>query len=266
MRLEEEVSLRKVSEIEQFLCEMSPLPLAESWDNVGLLIGRRSASVNKVMTCLTLSPDVAEEACAAGVSLIVTHHPFPFKPSSKYTDATVEGRLFLRLIESGIAVFSSHTAFDGASEGINELILRGLGFSEMEPITQRDGLIGGVGRMTRGDLTLDQILDNLKGFLALKQISIVKGKPKVRKVGVVCGSGGDFISTAHAKGIDCFITGEATFHHSLLARSLGMNLILVGHYFSERFAMEIMAQRIGVKFPEISVFASQVESDPLALG
>ena len=59
--------MRKVSEIEQFLCELFPLALAESWDNVGLLIGRRSALVNKVMTCLTLSPDVVEEACAEGV-------------------------------------------------------------------------------------------------------------------------------------------------------------------------------------------------------
>ncbi|MEI8025048.1 MAG: Nif3-like dinuclear metal center hexameric protein [Pseudomonadota bacterium] len=257
--------MRKVSEIEQFLCEMSPLALAESWDNVGLLIGRRSASVSKVITCLTLSPDVAEEACAAGVGLIVTHHPFPFKPSSKYTDATVEGRIFLRLIESGIAVFSSHTAFDGASEGINELILRGLGFTEMEPITPREGLSGGLGRMTRGDLAVDQILNDLKAFLSLKHISVVRAKPKVKKVGVVCGSGGDFISTAHAKGIDCFITGEATFHHSLLARSLGITLILVGHFLSERFAMEVMAQRIGIKFPGLSVFASQVESDPVSL-
>ena len=257
--------MRKVSEVEQFLCEMSPLALAESWDNVGLLIGRRSALVNKVMTCLTLSPDVAEEACAEGVGLIVTHHPFPFKPNSKYTDATVEGRIFLSLLEKGIAVFSSHTAFDGAPEGINELILRGLGFTEMEPITPRDGLSGGVGRMTRGDLEVDQILERLRSFLSLEQISVVKGNPKAKKVGVVCGSGGDFISTAHAKGIDCFITGEATFHHCLLARSLGMTLVLVGHYFSERFAMVSMAQRLGSKFPDLNVFASQVESDPVTL-
>jgi len=265
MNLSEEVCLRKVSEIEQYLCEMSPLALAESWDNVGLLMGRRSALVDKVMTCLTLSPDVAEEGSGAGVGLIITHHPFPFKPGCKYTDATVEGGVFLRLLENRIAVFSSHTAFDGAPEGINELILRGLGFSEMEPIVVKDGLAGGVGRMTRAERSIERILEDLKTLFLIDQFSIVKAKPKTKKVGVVCGAGGDFVLTAHAKGVDCLITGEATFHQCLLARSLGMTLILVGHYASERFAMEIMAKKIGLKFPDLKVFASSVEANPVSL-
>jgi dinuclear metal center YbgI/SA1388 family protein len=263
MIVKEEVVLPKVSEIEQYLCELYPLALAESWDNVGLLIGRRSASVNKVMTCLTLSPDVADEASEQEVNLIVSHHPFPFKPSCKYTDATVEGRIFLKLVESGIAVFSSHTAFDGAAEGINELILKGLGLNMWEPIVPKDNLPGGMGRMAKGKLEVDGVIESLKKFFSEPQLSVVRGKPTIKKIGVVCGSGGDFVSTAFAKGVDCLITGEASFHNCLLARSLGMNLIVVGHFQSERFAMENLAKKIGSQFSDIFVFPSQRESNPI---
>jgi len=41
---------------------LAPLRLAADWDVVGLLVGSRRPSIARVMTCLTLTPAVAEEA------------------------------------------------------------------------------------------------------------------------------------------------------------------------------------------------------------
>ena len=41
------------------------------------------------------------------------------------------------------------------------------------------------------------------------------------------------------------ITGEATFHVCLEAESREIGLGLLGHYFSERFAMERLADSLG---------------------
>jgi putative NIF3 family GTP cyclohydrolase 1 type 2 len=49
-----------------FLRQLAPLAVAESWDNVGHLWGDSQGPVARVMTCLTLSPDMAEEAIAKG--------------------------------------------------------------------------------------------------------------------------------------------------------------------------------------------------------
>ena len=256
--------MAKISEIEQHLCEIYPLSLAESWDNVGLLLGRRAKEVNRVMTCLTLSPDVAAEAIKENIDLIISHHPFPFKPQSKYTDSTVDGGVLLDLIENRIAVYSPHTAFDSAREGINARTLLGLGFTNFEAIFPKEGESVGVGRMVKGEFELEDLLERVGKFYQLNQMTRVEGKrSKVQRVGVICGSGGDFIAGASAKGVDFLITGEASFHQCVLARSLGMHLVLTGHYQSERFALEELALGLARKFTKVKCLASQSETNPL---
>ena len=56
----------------QTLAEIAPLQLAESWDNVGLLVGDRQARVERVMTCLTVTPSTANEAVQNDADAIVT--------------------------------------------------------------------------------------------------------------------------------------------------------------------------------------------------
>ena len=61
------------------------------------------------------------------------------------------------------------------------------------------------------------------------------------------------------------LTGEATFHTCLEAESLGIGLILLGHYWSERFAMERMADDLQQEVAELTVWASRSEHDPLTM-
>src|SRR6516165_5885776 len=103
-----------VADLVQALDAIAPLGLAETWDNVGLLIGDPASDVLRIMTCLTLTPESAGEAIEEGVSLIVSHHPVLFRPTQRLTTATSEGRMLLAIIRAGIAVYSPHTAFDNA--------------------------------------------------------------------------------------------------------------------------------------------------------
>jgi putative NIF3 family GTP cyclohydrolase 1 type 2 len=50
-------SPRTIGDVLQFLHQLAPLELAESWDNVGHLWGDGQGPVARVMTCLTPSPD-----------------------------------------------------------------------------------------------------------------------------------------------------------------------------------------------------------------
>jgi putative NIF3 family GTP cyclohydrolase 1 type 2 len=59
------------------------------------------------------------------------------------------------------------------------------------------------------------------------------------------------------------LTGEARFHTCLEARTAGIGLVLAGHYATERPAMEYLAGILSHEFPGISVWASQVERDPV---
>ena len=110
----------------QLMAELAPLALAEPWDNVGLLLGDRRWPVRRVMTCLTVTAAVVDEAVRRQVDLLVTHHPLPFKPLGRVTSDTITGRLLLGLIGAQVAVYSAHTAFDSAADGINQLWARRL--------------------------------------------------------------------------------------------------------------------------------------------
>ena len=94
-----------VADIDRFLDQFAPPPLAEDWDNVGLLLGDRQQPVHRIMTCLTLTPDVADEAVDAGADLIVSHHPVLFRPVQRVTSDDVEGAMLLRLIRAEVSSF-----------------------------------------------------------------------------------------------------------------------------------------------------------------
>ena len=86
----------------------------------------------------------------------------------------------------------------------------------------------------------------------------------VKKVAVACGSGGSFLSDAIFSGCDTFVTGETQFHSCLEAQAAGVNLVLIGHYDSERFAVEDLADRLVAQFGGMKVWASAKESDPIS--
>ena len=123
-----------VADLVQALEAIAPPSLAADWDNVGLLLGDRAAPVQRVMTCLTVTPESASEAVDAHANLVVTHHPVLFRPAHRLTTATAEGRTLLPLMKGGIAVYSPHTAFDNAAGGINYMLAGKLGLTQVVPL------------------------------------------------------------------------------------------------------------------------------------
>ena len=79
-----------------------------------------------------------------------------------------------------------------------------------------------------------------------------------------CGAGDDFLGDAARLGAQALLTGEARFHRALEARSMGVGLIVAGHYATERPGVEDLAERLARAFPDLVVWASRDEADPLS--
>lgn len=255
----------QVHTVTQFLEALAPPALAESWDNVGLLVGDPAAPAERVMTCLTVTAASAAEAIREQAQLIVTHHPLPFRPLARMTTADTTGRLLWQLIGRQIAVYSAHTAFDSASRGINQRLAEALGLADIRPLIPHPGGAGGSGRMgTLDGLTLAGLARRLKSLLRLDWAQIV-GDPDrpVRQVAVGCGSAGEFLEPAEQTGCDGFVTGEARFHTALEAEARGIGLVLTGHFASERFALESLAEELAAGLPGVCAWACHCERDPL---
>jgi dinuclear metal center YbgI/SA1388 family protein len=261
-----------LSAVIEYLEQFAPTRLAESWDNVGLLMGDPAANVERVMTCLTITAESAAEAIDERAELIVSHHPLPFHALKRVTTETVSGSLLWNLARYSIAIYSPHTAFDSAREGINQRLAEGLGLSKIQPIVRstsvatNSDIIEGAGRY--GELaraiTLDAWADKVKHFLKIDNVQVVGPADRVvQRVAVACGSAGEFLEPALGLECDCLVTGETRFHTCLEAEATGIGLILAGHYASERFGVAGLADALSREFASLTVWASRRESDPL---
>jgi dinuclear metal center YbgI/SA1388 family protein len=132
-----------VSEVAEWLEQFAPAKLAESWDNVGLLWGDPADEIERVMTCLTVTPTTAAEAIAERAGLIVSHHPILFRETKKIrADLPETGHLW-RLARAGVAIASPHTAFDNTTGGINDILCQRLDLVDVTPLRPLPPAIGG---------------------------------------------------------------------------------------------------------------------------
>jgi dinuclear metal center YbgI/SA1388 family protein len=256
-----------VSAVADFLERFAPLRLAAEWDNVGLLVGDSARPVERVMTCLTLTPETVAEAARERVDLVVAHHPLPFRPLKRLTSDSFEGRLLLELITARAAVYSPHTAFDSAGRGINQRLAEGLGLMSIEPLVA-DGVDPDVGTgrwgLLTGAVALSELALRVGQFLAVETVQVVGDlKRAVKSVAVGCGSAGELLPAARKLHCDAFVTGEARFHLCLDAQAGETALVLGGHFATERFAVEQLAEILAGEFAATKVWASRNECDPL---
>ncbi len=274
-----------VRSICDFLDRFAPAELAESWDNTGLLVGDPDGVVSGIMTCLTITPESSGEAIERHASLIVTHHPIPFRPLNQIVTASTTGRLLWNLIREGISIYSPHTRYDSAFSGINQQIGQQLSLVDLQPLRpielsvpkphgfgdapgfgEGPSRLVGSGRMGRlvKSQPLSQFVETVKRAFNLTRLEIAGDLTReVTRVAIACGSGGSLLEPARQNGCDTFVTGETSFHTALDCRATQVSLILVGHYASERFAQEALANVLSDEFRDLDIWCSQRECDPM---
>jgi dinuclear metal center YbgI/SA1388 family protein len=116
-----------VAELVRAMQSIAPLSLAESWDNVGLLVGSADRELaGPVLLAIDLTEKVLAEAVAAQASAIVSYHPPLWEPIKRITGETPRGRIILGAIEKGIAIYSPHTALDATPGGVTDWLCEGL--------------------------------------------------------------------------------------------------------------------------------------------
>jgi dinuclear metal center YbgI/SA1388 family protein len=254
-----------LQKITAFLQQFAPAELAEEWDNVGLLLGDPDQPIERLMTCLTITPATVAEAIEGRAQLVVSHHPFPFRAVRRITAETASGRMLLDLIAARIAVYSPHTALDSAPRGINQQLAAALQLRGVAPLLAvENGLAAGRWGWLELPLSLADLAQRVRGFLAIDALQIVGNSDRpVRTVAVACGAAGELLERAIQLGCDAMVVGELRFHACLEAEAAGMGVVLPGHYASERFALEQLASVLAQHFPDVATWASREERDPI---
>uniref|UniRef100_A0A3Q4AD00 NIF3-like protein 1 n=1 Tax=Mola mola TaxID=94237 RepID=A0A3Q4AD00_MOLML len=127
----------ELKEVLQVMEQLAPLSLAESWDNVGLLVEpSKPRPVKTILLTNDLTDAVMEEAEAMSCDLIISYHPPLFRPIKRLVQKDWKQRLAIRAVESGIAIFSPHTSWDSVKGGVNDWLVGGLGSGQVSVLSQ----------------------------------------------------------------------------------------------------------------------------------
>ena len=236
-----------VKNVVQVMEQIAPVSLAESWDNVGLLVGRESQPVKKLLLALDLTKESAEQALKQGVDMIITHHPVIFTKINTLVETKWQQELLLSMIENKIAVYCGHTNYDCAELGVNHVLAAKLGSKNLEVFDEASGL-GRIGQVE--PCTLEEFAQFVKEQLQCNYVTFADGGKEVCRVAVGGGACSDFISLALAKGCDTFVTGDVKYHAAQEAAFSGLNIIDAGHQSTERPAMVALADYLSDYFPK----------------
>ncbi|WP_414042909.1 Nif3-like dinuclear metal center hexameric protein [Macrococcus sp. EM39E] len=98
-----------------------PFNTAESWDNVGLLIGDELAEVTGILTALDCTIEVIEEAKNNNINTIICHHPLIFS-GIKSIHASGYGKVIQTLIKHDMHLIALHTNLDAHPQGVSAMI------------------------------------------------------------------------------------------------------------------------------------------------
>lgn len=240
----------KVGDIVKLMEELAPTELAESWDNVGLLIGCSNADVSRIMVTLDITAAVIHDAVEKKADMIISHHPVFFRPVKAINDESVAGLQAIQLIKAGIAVYCAHTNLDKAEYGTDDTLAGLLGLRDVRLLAPDHSIgigqtgFGRIGRLSEKQ-QMKQYLKTVKDALHTACVDLI-GDPdrEIQTVASCAGAGGDFVRLAREAGAELFITGEVKYHEALPVLDGDMALAVFGHYATEQPAMNRLIQRL----------------------
>lgn len=216
----------RLGEIYDFLDALSPFASQAVWDNSGLLLGSRDDEVAQIYLSLDVDSALLEEV--AENSLIITHHPLIFSGLKQLNFAKYPSNLIQIMVQKKISLIAMHTNFDLSH--LNGYVASKLGFvvSESKEFVAYCDV----------NQTFDDLALHVKSVLGIENLRLVRAKEWIGRCAITTGSGGDLISKIEA---DCFLSGDLKYHQAMEAKENNLSLIDIGHFESERYFPECLA-------------------------
>lgn len=210
----------------------------------GLQFANRG-TVKKIGAAVDAGIEPFKAAIAHGVDFLIVHHGlFWSKPTS------ITGPLYEKyklLLENNLAVYGCHLPLDAHPQiGNNALIAKHLAIPVIGNFLINQGTpIGMIAKNTSTRLVLRSKLQKLfpKTFKAIEY-----GSPNPKKIAICSGNGTSAVDEMIRIGVDTLITGELRQHHFNQAQEHKLNLYPCGHYATEVFGVQALAQKVAKKF------------------
>lgn len=219
----------KLGDIYAYLDTLSPFATQASWDNSGLLIGQKSDEIESVYLSLDIDSSLLEHIPQN--ALIITHHPLIFSGLKQLNFSKYPSNLIQKMVQKKISLIAMHTNFDLSH--LNAYVVAKLGFTVRE--TKEYVAYFDV------NMSFEDFSEHVKRVLDIENLRVVKASSWIGRCALTSGSGGDLIAKIDA---DCFLSGDLKYHQALEAKENNLSLMDIGHFESERYFPECLAENL----------------------
>ena len=203
------------------------------------------ATVNALVTGVTASLELIEQAIAAGADAMLVHHGYFWRGE----DARITGvrrRRIALLMTHDISLFAYHLPLDAHPEvGNNIALARVLDFSVAGRFGDQD--LGFHGEAA-GGLRLDALVQRIGERLSRNPLVIGDPARPVQRVAWCTGAAQGYLEDAVRLGVDVFISGEVSEQTVHLARESGVAFVSAGHHATERYGVQALGAHLADRF------------------
>lgn len=210
----------------------------------GLQVGDSEMAVSHVAFAVDAAMATIEAAAEAGADTLVVHHGLSWGGIDRVTGRTYDR--VAALVEADLGLYASHLPLDG-----HPTLGNAAGVADLLDLTDREPFgvvgpetIGLQGRLPR-PLSLGALSEDLAGALETggETIQVIPhGAKEITDLAIVTGSGADWVEEAATADVDALLTGEGKGRLYHDAREAGLSVLLAGHYATETFGVQNLAE------------------------
>lgn len=261
--------MNKVSDILRYITDEAPLCWQENYDNSGLIVGNPNALVDKVLLAIDVTEDVVDEAIENSIKLIVSHHPLIFRGLKNILVDNALGRIIAKALKNDISIAAMHTNLDNSFYGVNRVLSENLGLKDLQILSpngtfcsDENCLVGsGMIGVLENEMSEEDFMTFVKNRLnvAVLRHSSFLNRP-VKRVALCGGSGSFLIEDAKRCNADVYLTADVKYHDFFNADN-EILIIDAGHFETEQFTKQLIADIILKKNPKFAVQISSVKTN-----
>lgn len=202
------------------------------------------AEVARLVTGVTASVALLEQAIAAEADAVLVHHGYFWKGESPSVTGLKARRLGL-LLRHGISLIAYHLPLDVHEVLGNNAQLGKRLEIELEGYAEAGGVPGllAFGRFA-APISAAELGQRLSCRLGREPLQVGAGPAVIRRVAWCSGAGQRFLSEAVSLGADAYISGEISEPTTHEAREFGIHYFASGHHATERYGVQALGKQL----------------------
>jgi dinuclear metal center YbgI/SA1388 family protein len=204
-------------------------------------------NIKKIVSGVTACQALLEQAVMHQADAVLVHHGYFWRGESE----VLCGAKFTRiktLIRHNIALIAYHLPLDAHPEcGNNKQLAERLGIIIDGTLGDTEPSIIFHGHIEK-PMSGGAFAQHITHYLQRQPLHIDQPARSIQRIAWCTGGAQDYINLAIAKGVDAYLTGEASERTVHSAREAGIHFFAAGHHATERYGVQALGDWIAKQF------------------